>query len=49
MTHRRAPLASNATAEINWAIAAVGGMTLLIISMIAVAAFNRLLKYSEVR
>jgi putative spermidine/putrescine transport system permease protein len=39
----------NATAEINWPVAAVGGMTLLIISMVAVAAFNRLLKYSEVR
>jgi putative spermidine/putrescine transport system permease protein len=39
----------NATSEINWPVAAVGGMALLIISMIAVAAFNRLLKYSEVR
>jgi putative spermidine/putrescine transport system permease protein len=39
----------NATAEINWPVAAVGGMALLIVSMIAVAGFNRLLKYSEVR
>jgi putative spermidine/putrescine transport system permease protein len=39
----------NATTEINWPVAAVGGMTLLIMSMIAVAGFNRLLKYSEVR
>ena len=39
----------NATSEINWPVAAVGGMTLLIISMVAVAGFNRLLKYSEVR
>jgi putative spermidine/putrescine transport system permease protein len=39
----------NATSEINWPVAAVGGMALLIISMIAVAGFNRLLKYSEVR
>ena len=39
----------NATSEINWPVAAVGGMTLLIVSMIAVAGFNRLLKYSEVR
>ena len=39
----------NATSEINWPVAAVGGMTLLIVSMVAVAGFNRLLKYSEVR
>jgi putative spermidine/putrescine transport system permease protein len=39
----------NATAEINWPVAAVGGMTLLLISMAAVAGFNRLLKYSEAR
>ena len=39
----------NATSEINWPVAAVGGMALLIISMIAVAGFNRALKYSEVR
>lgn len=39
----------NATSEINWPVAAVGGMTLLLISMIAVAGFNRLLRYSEVR
>lgn len=37
----------NATSEINWPVAAVGGMALLVISMIAVAGFNRLLKYSE--
>ena len=34
----------NATSEINWPVAAVGGMALLIISMIAVAGFNRLLE-----
>jgi len=39
----------NATSEINWPVAAVGGMALLIMSMIAVAGFNRALKYSEVR
>jgi len=39
----------NATSEINWPVAAVGGMVLLIISTIAVAGFNRALKYSEVR
>jgi len=37
----------NATSDINWPVAAVGGMALLIISMVAVAGFNRLLKYSE--
>jgi putative spermidine/putrescine transport system permease protein len=39
----------NATSEINWPVAAVGGMALLLIAMIAVAGFNRLLKYSEAR
>jgi putative spermidine/putrescine transport system permease protein len=39
----------NATSEINWPVAAVGGMALLLIAMLAVAGFNRLLKYSEVR
>ncbi|MBN9064241.1 MAG: ABC transporter permease [Rhizobiales bacterium] len=39
----------NATTDINWPVAAVGGMALLVISMVAVAAFNRLLKYSEAR
>jgi putative spermidine/putrescine transport system permease protein len=38
----------NATSEINWPVAAVGGIALLLIAMIAVAGFNRLLKYSEV-
>lgn len=39
----------NATSDINWPVAAVGGMALLVIAMIAIAGFNRLLKYSEVR
>lgn len=39
----------NATSDINWPVAAVGGIALLIISMIAVAGFNRLLRYSEAR
>jgi putative spermidine/putrescine transport system permease protein len=39
----------NATTEINWPVAAVGGMALLLISMVAVAGFNRLLRYSEVK
>jgi putative spermidine/putrescine transport system permease protein len=38
----------SATSDINWPVAAVGGIVLLVGSMIAVAAFNRLLKYSEV-
>jgi putative spermidine/putrescine transport system permease protein len=38
----------SATSDINWPLAAVGGMVLLVGSMIAVAAFNRLLKFSEV-
>lgn len=37
-----------ATSDINWPIAAVGGMVLLLLSFLAVAAFNRLLRYSEV-
>jgi putative spermidine/putrescine transport system permease protein len=38
----------SATSDINWPVAAVGGIVLLLGSMIAVAAFNRLLKFSEV-
>lgn len=38
----------NATADINWPVAAVGGIALLLIAMVTVAGFNRLLKYSEV-
>jgi putative spermidine/putrescine transport system permease protein len=38
----------SATSDINWPVAAVGGIVLLAGSMLAVAAFNRLLKYSEV-
>jgi putative spermidine/putrescine transport system permease protein len=37
----------NATAEINWPVAAVGGLTLLVIAILVVAFCNRLLKYSE--
>lgn len=37
-----------ATSDINWPIAAVGGLALVILAFIAVAAFNRLLKWSEV-
>jgi putative spermidine/putrescine transport system permease protein len=37
-----------ATADINWPIAAVGGLALVILAFVAVAAFNRLLKWSEV-
>lgn len=36
-----------ATTDINWPVAAVGGLTLLVIAFISVALFNRLLKYSE--
>ena len=39
----------NATSEINWPVAAVGGIVLLAIAIAAVAGFNRLLRYSEVR
>jgi len=38
----------SATSDINWPVAAVGGITLLLGSMLAAVAFNRLLKYSEV-
>lgn len=38
-----------ATTEINWPVAAVGGLVLLLAAMVAVLLFNRLLKYSEVR
>ena len=37
----------SATIDINWPMAAVGGIALLVMAFIAVAAFNRLLKYSE--
>jgi putative spermidine/putrescine transport system permease protein len=37
-----------ATAEINWPVAAVGGLVLLLMAFIAVVIFNRLLKFSEV-
>lgn len=37
-----------ATSDINWPIAAVGGFALVVLAFIAVAAFNRLLKWSEV-
>ncbi|CAH1694297.1 Putative spermidine/putrescine transport system permease protein [Hyphomicrobiales bacterium] len=37
----------NATSEINWPVAAVGGLVLLVIAIIVVALCNRLLKYSE--
>ena len=36
------------TTEINWPVAAVGGLVLLIFALIVVAASNRLLKYAEV-
>lgn len=39
----------NATADINWPVAAVGGIVLLVLSFAAVAAFNRILRYSEVQ
>jgi putative spermidine/putrescine transport system permease protein len=38
-----------ATSDINWPVAAVGGMVLLVLSFFAVAAFNAMLRYSEVR
>lgn len=38
-----------ATSDINWPVAAVGGMVLLLLSFIAVASFNRVLRYSEVQ
>ncbi len=37
-----------ATTDINWPLAAVGGMTLLVLAMITVVLSNRLLRYSEV-
>jgi putative spermidine/putrescine transport system permease protein len=37
-----------ATSDINWPIAAVGGFALVVLAFAAVAAFNRLLKWSEV-
>lgn len=37
-----------ATSEINWPVAAVGGFVLLLLSFFTVAAFNRVLRYSEV-
>jgi len=39
----------SATSEINWPVAAVGGLVLLIAALLAVLGFNRLLRYSEVR
>jgi putative spermidine/putrescine transport system permease protein len=37
-----------ATTDINWPLAAVGGIALLLLAMITVAVSNRLLRYSEV-
>jgi putative spermidine/putrescine transport system permease protein len=37
-----------ATTDINWPLAAVGGIALLVLAMITVAVSNRLLRYSEV-
>jgi len=37
-----------ATTDINWPLAAVGGIALLVLAMITVAISNRLLRYSEV-
>jgi putative spermidine/putrescine transport system permease protein len=37
-----------ATSDINWPVAAVGGLVLLVLSFVTVAAFNRILRYSEV-
>ena len=37
-----------ATTDINWPLAAVGGIALLILAMITVTVSNRLLRYSEV-
>lgn len=36
-----------ATTEINWPVAAVGGLVLLLMAFTAVVVFNRLLKFSE--
>ncbi len=41
-------LVFTATTDINWPLAAVGGMTLLALAMITVVISNRLLRYSEV-
>jgi putative spermidine/putrescine transport system permease protein len=38
----------NATGDINWPMAAVGGMVLLLLAFVIVAAFNRILRFSEV-
>jgi putative spermidine/putrescine transport system permease protein len=38
-----------ATAEVNWPVAAVGGLVLLLAALLAVIGFNRLTRYSEVR
>jgi putative spermidine/putrescine transport system permease protein len=38
----------NDTSAINWPIAAVGGMVLLLLALVAVGIFNRLLRHSEV-
>ncbi len=37
-----------ATSDINWPVAAVGGLVLLMMAFIAVVVFNRLLKFSEI-
>ncbi|MGO4834195.1 ABC transporter permease [Rhizobiaceae sp. 2RAB30] len=37
-----------ATSDINWPLAAVGGIALLVLAMITVVVSNRLLRYSEV-
>ena len=37
-----------ATTDINWPVAAVGGLVLLLMAFTAVVVFNRLLKFSEV-
>lgn len=37
-----------ATTDVNWPLAAVGGIALLVLAMITVAVSNRLLRYSEV-
>lgn len=39
----------SATTEVNWPVAAVGGLVLLIAALLAVIGFNRLTRYSEVR
>jgi putative spermidine/putrescine transport system permease protein len=37
-----------ATSDINWPLASVGGLALLVLAFITVALFNLLLRYSEV-